>query len=175
MDWNNKEDIKEYQREYHLKHKKKHNRNSRAYTEAHSDRLKEKRRAYYRNNRDKELSKMKVYYRNNTRKILDYESQCRKDNPERYKDKDLRKLYGIGYEQYSQMHTSQSGRCAICTNEFKSGKETHVDHDHKTGQVRQLLCSSCNTGIGYLKEDPVIISRALEYLNKWNSLSQTIS
>jgi hypothetical protein len=74
-----------------------------------------------------------------------------------------RKRYGIDEEQYKNMVLSQNNICAICNN--TSNKTLHVDHDHVTGKVRGLLCYSCNTGIGLLKEDINTLTRAIEYLS----------
>lgn len=55
----------------------------------------------------------------------------------------LKRLFGITWEQYDQMLSSQGGVCALCGDPPK-GKRLAVDHDHKTGKVRGLLCSFCN-------------------------------
>lgn len=86
-----------------------------------------------------------------------------------------RSRYGISREQYEQMLQQQQGRCAICgdaPNPNGSGPSTrrlHVDHDHSTGRVRQLLCSPCNRALGYLKDDPAVVRAALKYLVKFKS------
>jgi hypothetical protein len=62
---------------------------------------------------------------------------------------------------------SQGGRCAICGKVPRS-RRLAVDHDHKTGEVRGLLCASgdfgCNKGLGYFNDDPELLRRAYEYL-----------
>ena len=74
-----------------------------------------------------------------------------------------RRLYGIDEEQYNNMILSQNNICAICNK--PSNKTLHIDHDHITGKVRGLLCSSCNTGIGLFKEDIDSLANAIKYLN----------
>lgn len=56
----------------------------------------------------------------------------------------------------------QHGLCEIC------GKESRMclDHDHATGKARGWLCRQCNSGIGFLKDDPVILQKAIEYLGR---------
>lgn len=74
--------------------------------------------------------------------------------------------YGISIDDYNSMFEEQQGCCAICkTHQIEFKKKLHVDHSHKTGQVRGLLCHNCNLAIGRLKEDPVIIASALEYVS----------
>jgi len=60
------------------------------------------------------------------------------------RDKYLRRTYGISLTVYSVMLATQDGRCAICARPPKPGKNLNVDHDHKTGRVRGLLCFHCN-------------------------------
>lgn len=76
------------------------------------------------------------------------------------------KQYGITYAQHQAMFAAQGGRCAICKSDKpgSKGKGWHVDHDHKTGTVRGLLCHFCNTAIGSLKDDPDLLRAAAEYL-----------
>lgn len=81
--------------------------------------------------------------------------------------------YGITYEQYQEMHTKQQGRCAICNEEEKrntgQGRPTNrlaVDHCHKTGKVRGLLCMACNTAVGAFKDDIEILFSAVTYLEQ---------
>ena len=62
----------------------------------------------------------------------------------------LRK-YGLTQEQYELVLASQGGVCAICKGPPVVHNVYHIDHDHKTGLIRGLLCQSCNTGIGKLK------------------------
>lgn len=76
----------------------------------------------------------------------------------------LRSTYGITPQTYAEMLFLQGGVCKICSGVNPSGKELCVDHDHKTGAVRGLLCSNCNTAIGLLREDPELLARAAEYL-----------
>lgn len=75
----------------------------------------------------------------------------------------LKYTYGITVEKYNEMLAQQNGCCAICSKEHP---KLVVDHSHATGNVRGLLCRSCNTGIGCLKESREIFSSALAYLEE---------
>jgi hypothetical protein len=78
----------------------------------------------------------------------------------------LRREFGLTPEQYQAMLVQQNYGCAICKETgHTNGRAMSVDHDHATGKVRGLLCSSCNTGIGQLKESPVILEAAIKYLS----------
>jgi hypothetical protein len=74
-----------------------------------------------------------------------------------------RRLYGITEEEYNNMILSQNNLCAICNR--PSNKTLHVDHNHTTGKIRGLLCSNCNTGIGFFNEDIFALTKAIEYLS----------
>jgi hypothetical protein len=77
----------------------------------------------------------------------------------------LRRTYGITAEQYEQMLAGQGGVCAICGTPPKS-KRLHVDHDHKTGLVRGLLCWICNRKVLPAARDKSVVLRgAADYLD----------
>ena len=78
----------------------------------------------------------------------------------------LRRKYGIGEETFFRMLDEQDGRCAICREAELPGISTHVDHCHKTGAVRGLLCENCNRALGIMKDNPVRLRAAAAYLEK---------
>ena len=80
-------------------------------------------------------------------------------------------MYGITPEQYKQMHEDQQGKCKICNTTPKTKRGLHVDHCHKTGKVRALLCSGCNTALGSFKDDPNLLMNAIEYLRNYHGKS----
>ncbi len=72
------------------------------------------------------------------------------------RDQYLKRKYGIGIKEYDRMFKAQNGKCAVCLRPPKKGKNLHVDHDHKTGEVRGLLDYYCNRRIiGRNNEDSV--------------------
>ncbi len=74
----------------------------------------------------------------------------------------LVRAYGITKTEHEQMELEQDGRCAIC----EQAGALYVDHDHDTGQVRQLLCPGCNAGLGQLEENEQVMLSAAEYLDQ---------
>ncbi len=66
-------------------------------------------------------------------------------------------------ERYDRMIASQKGCCAICGDKMK---RPHIDHDHTTKQVRELLCHFCNIGLGFFKDDQNRMFNAIAYLRK---------
>jgi hypothetical protein len=81
--------------------------------------------------------------------------KCRRGR--RYKS-----VYGITMEEYEKMYKKQKGKCQLCG---KKEKKLKVDHCHSNGQVRGLLCTTCNTGLGHLKDNTSILENAIQYLN----------
>lgn len=81
-------------------------------------------------------------------------------------DLSLQKLYGITAQRYRELLDQQGGCCAICkaTAVGGNGKRWHVDHCHKTGAIRGLLCQRCNMGLGYFRDDPALLAQAIKYL-----------
>lgn len=71
--------------------------------------------------------------------------------------------YGLTVEDYEKMFSAQNGQCAICGN-ASPDKVLNVDHDHKTGKVRALLCNGCNTALGHIRENPGIAQSIIHYL-----------
>lgn len=72
----------------------------------------------------------------------------------------LKRLYNLSFEDIENMKSDQDNKCAICNKE----KPLVIDHCHKSGKVRKLLCNHCNTGIGSLMDDPEILRRAIQYI-----------
>lgn len=83
------------------------------------------------------------------------------------RDYDLKKRYNISLNDYDYYYHIQNGRCAICSREAK----LVVDHNHKTGAVRELLCNNCNMMIGHAKENMYILQEAVNYIIRHNSIS----
>jgi hypothetical protein len=83
------------------------------------------------------------------------------------RERNLRKSFGIGVEEYNKLLKAQGGSCAICgTYACASGRNFAVDHDHKTGKVRGLLCKFCNTALGQFQDSRDYLLNAIEYLER---------
>lgn len=72
------------------------------------------------------------------------------------------------------MESQQKGKCAICCKE-KGIHGLVVDHDHKSGKVRGLLCNSCNKALGFFQDDIEILTNAINYLNNIYGVESRIS
>lgn len=76
----------------------------------------------------------------------------------------LQLRYGVSFDQWSEMLIGQGGRCAVCCEQLIN---VHLDHDHSSGQVRGLLCPSCNLAEGHLASNPARARALAEYMEAW--------
>ena len=83
-----------------------------------------------------------------------------------HRESTLMRTYGFARGQYDAMHAKQGGCCVICRRKLEEGKNLHVDHDHATGVVRGLLCTSCNNGLGRFDDDPALFDVAAAYIRR---------
>lgn len=97
--------------------------------------------------------------------------EYRKANPDKFRNYDLKRTYGITVEEYSALLEGQGGVCAICGKEERAVKNNSVeyrnlavDHCHTTGKVRGLLCTNCNQGLGNFMDNPAYLAKAISYL-----------
>ena len=74
--------------------------------------------------------------------------------------------YGLSESEYMSLIKNQNNLCAICGKRDEN-KVLCVDHDHKTGEVRGLLCGNCNIGLGNLKDNIQILQSAIAYLQRY--------
>lgn len=89
----------------------------------------------------------------------------RDGNPREYRSKVLKRKYGITVAEFDEMLAAQSGGCAICTSNVNpDGPSLAVDHCHKTGKVRGILCGPCNKAIGLFRDDVLLLEKAVTYL-----------
>ena len=83
------------------------------------------------------------------------------------------KKYGLTPTDFEQMRQSQGGKCAIC-GVIPKGRLA-VDHCHATGEVRQLLCSTCNSGLGMFKDNKEFLKSAISYLERhWSAYHEKV-
>lgn len=78
--------------------------------------------------------------------------------------------YGLSPDNFDQLWQAQSGCCGVCSRALVMGgrfnASVFVDHDHKTGRVRGLLCMRCNTVLGFLEDSALLCLAAVNYLDK---------
>ena len=94
-------------------------------------------------------------------------------NPTAERERHLVRKYGVTLTDYASMLASQDGECAVCGK--KQERAFDVDHDHATGAVRGLLCTSCNRMIGHSGDSPERLRSAAAYLESFRKLPRSSS
>jgi hypothetical protein len=139
-------------------------------------------REYYYKNRDKRLMQAKKWQEANKDKVSGYLKTWRDKNRDKLNkaNKDYQRLrrkskegkdcyykykYNITFDEYSALLEGQNSCCAICKKK-PTNKHLAVDHCHKTGKIRGLLCNSCNRAIGLMKDDITLLKNSIKYLTK---------
>lgn len=166
MGFRTKEERNAYERGWRARNRDKVREQKRRSREKH----KERRNAWNREQRAEAAKKRKAH-----------QKAWREKNPEVYRMSVIRRTlrakaqslassfkvaYNITLEQFRTVNELQGGGCAICgvTESVGRSKRLNVDHDHVTGIVRGLLCTRCNSAIGYMGDNPEFLKRAALYL-----------
>lgn len=115
-----------------------------------------------------------------TEDTKEYQRRWRQNNPEKAKSFSLKRQFGIDLKEYIKMYESQNGKCYICGSHgtmFSEKSDIYpvlaVDHCHKTGKIRKLLCPKCNGGIGMFRDNPTLLRKAANYLSEYLSSEES--
>lgn len=85
----------------------------------------------------------------------------------------LRTRYGISMQEAEKILVAQGNKCAACEGDFKGTSDTHLDHDHETGNIRGILCRGCNMALGTVKDSTARLRKLIEYLEAYESSETT--
>lgn len=113
-------------------------------------------KAYYEKNRDKISVQAKI--RNKRRYVIKKDSQ---------RERFIKRTYGISTNEYNQRVADQNGLCAICKQPDQKHPNLAIDHDHKTGKIRSLLCRKCNLILGHVEKNVEHIRLMLQYIENY--------
>lgn len=107
------------------------------------------------------------YYKRNRSRILKYMQANRERFNPLMRGRQLKKLYGMTREDFDRLLSKQGGKCAICKRpDNAAGRALGVDHCHRTGKIRGLLCNWCNAGLGGFRDNVAFLLSAVEYLKQ---------
>jgi hypothetical protein len=139
---------KESNAKYRKKHKKQINEWNKEYYENHKMEAKNHNKEYYENHYESHKEQYKEYYNHDRERIYN-------------------QTYNISLEEYNSLYESQMGCCAICKKpQSEVKKRFSIDHNHKNGKIRGLLCNSCNLFLGICCDDINILKESINYLLK---------
>ena len=121
------------------------------------------------------LAARKADYHKRKEYMSERARRYRKEHPEKIRDTKLRQTYNVGSDYYNEKLAEQGGVCAGCRQNVQiiwKGKVVAmaIDHDHKTGKNRGVLCMHCNRALGSLRDDINVLNNLIDYLNKYQKL-----
>jgi hypothetical protein len=105
-------------------------------------------------------AKRKAYCREYSREY----NRAKCQDPRFRLNKHLKHKYGITIEEYEDMLDKQGGVCYICHRECKVNGRLCVDHCHRSGKVRALLCTQCNGALGLAEDSVITLKKMIAYL-----------
>jgi len=148
---------------YYVAHRKERLAYAKRYCKANKKKLKVKRTAYYKKNRKTILAKGRKYREEHLEERRDDARKYARAHPKRARNYQLWYRYGLTQTDYLALRKKQGGKCAICG---KKQWKLVVDHSHKTGKIRGLLCGRCNHLLGFAGDSVPTMKRAIRYLEK---------
>jgi len=185
--WLDKNKIKEYRES----HRDKHKEYMKEYNNTNRKRLLEDKKDYHIENREKILENHRSYYQRNKEilsiKQKEYRIKNRdkikkyyEDNKIILKDRrvisDRKKKYGLSEDDYGKMVARCGGKCEICgkkmilrVGEKHTKDDACIDHNHATEKVRGLVCSACNSLLGFSYDNKETLKNAIIYLEKYEN------
>ena len=98
-----------------------------------------------------------------------------RNDPDRARDRHLRRTYGLSLADFNRMVLEQGSKCACCGTDKPGGQhgQWNVDHDHITGDVRQLLCKDCNIVLGIVEDSPEHLYKLINYVLRHSTHNAT--
>lgn len=138
---------------------------------ANKEELSKKRKVKYITNIDINRQKKRNEYNKNKDRINQLSKEKRDNEKDRFRGYKLKQSFGISLDDYNIVLLLQNNVCKICNlpntvidKRNNTIKNLAVDHDHKTGKVRGLLCQKCNIGLGHFDDNADFLKNAIKYL-----------
>jgi hypothetical protein len=120
---------------------------------------------YYKKRKAELDAYKKEWISKNPDKPSEYSKKYNDKTQEQRKQAQRKYRYGLTQEHFDKMLAEQDNKCALCFKSFDDAK-VFVDHCHSIGNVRGLLCPSCNTALGLIKDDLGWLAKAKKYLTE---------
>ncbi len=94
----------------------------------------------------------------------EYHQEHREEETAKHREWCIKNAYGLTLAEYDHMFDMQYGKCKICNGVNNDKRRLYIDHDHKTGKVRGLLCHRCNSLLGYVNDAIDLLLEIISYL-----------
>jgi hypothetical protein len=162
-----REAVLKQKKQYHIKNRDRDIKRCKNYDANHKEQKIITDKLRYDKNRVQILKQKKQYSMKHKEKIKAYQKQHKTTDGYKKQSKHwhLKTNYNIGLDDYNDLFNAQEGCCIICdVHQSNLKKPLFVDHDHVTGKVRGLLCSACNSLLGYAHDNISILESAIKYL-----------
>lgn len=140
-----------------------------AWAEENKERELGRHRKWVAENKEHHAAYMREYHRRNKDKINARNKLARAENPEKYREKHYQYNYGMSLADRDALFADQGFCCAVCGTDkpgCKVGWGWHIDHCHRSGEVRGIVCHHCNTALGNAKDSPDILRKLAFYLEQ---------
>jgi len=160
-------------KKYRTDNREKVNSKTNEYKRNNADKIRISNKIYRENNIEKERKRTMKHRKENIEKYNAYANEYRASHPVEIRAYRLKKDFGMSVNEYEQMLEKQGGVCAICKQAetrihciTKKVIRFCVDHDHKTGKIRGLLCTRCNLMIGHVNDNAPLLREAADYIDR---------
>lgn len=142
---------------------------ARAWKQKNKEKVQQKQKEWYENNKEIILKKSREYYKEHRQELIEKTKKWVEDNPEKrrayQKQYFLRRNFNLTEEEYNNLLNKQNNKCSICgVDLFLDKTKAVIDHDHTTGELRGILCTNCNIGLGHFKDNCANLLHAVDYL-----------
>jgi|GEM_PF-1157263 hypothetical protein len=169
-----KEEKAAYHKAWYAANRKRTIEQREVYRALNREKIAEQQKMKYEKNRGKVREQQKYYYEKNRERLLEQQKSYRAANQEHLAALDRKNRYGLSEFDYNRLCDEQGFACKICrgvdmdkkwNSKFPGKAETlNIDHCHRTGKVRKLLCRECNTGLGKFKDNIGLLQSAVQHL-----------
>lgn len=165
----NDERVRDYNRAYRERHKERISGQKRAHRDENLEKERARDRERYVAEGERRRARQRAYRNANAETIRAKKRAYGAANPERMWALRIAKKYGITADQWQDLFAAQDSRCKLCGTDTPGGRfnRWHTDHCHDTNVVRGILCHHCNTALGAFKDNPTLLRKAAEYLEKF--------
>lgn len=144
------------------KNKLEQKRNHARWRKRNPDKISANRQRDYRVNRKARIAASRRWEKKNLRRVKSVRAKWYRKNKKIKFAKTRLWKHGMTQQQHDSLLKKQKNRCAICRKMFSETPD--IDHCHKTGKNRGLLCSSCNLGLGHFKDNVKFLKTAIKYI-----------
>lgn len=117
---------------------------------------------YKKLDRKKENERCRILYHKKRNHYLEKNMKYRIKHPETLRSYKLKTKYGISISEYEELYKSQNGKCFLC----ESKDNLCIDHNHISGKVRSILCKKCNTALGMVNDNSLLLRKMADYIER---------